>query len=376
MFDLTQFLEIAPVMAVVAAACAVPGVFLLLRRMALVADAISHVLLFGIVAAYLVVRDLSSPWLMAGAVASGVLTVALVEALQRSRLVKEDAAIGLVFPALFSLGTILATMYTRDVHLDADSVLLGHPEFAPFDRIELAGRSVPRAVVVVGGLFVVSLALVGGLFKELKLTTFDPALAAALGFRPGLVHYGLMTLVALTVVAAFDAVGPVLVVAFLVVPPSAAYLLTDRLAVLLGLSVLIAVGGSVAGVAVALQYDTNIAGTSATLLGAVFGLVWLLAPGRGLVAGWLRRWRNQRAFLETMLAIHLFQHEGTPAEGDESRTDGLHRHLGWLPADVTAVVRRAERNGLVISGGGRLKLSDAGRTRAREILNTDRVGSP
>lgn len=373
MLDLNEFLSIAPVMAVVAAACAVPGVFLLLRRMALVADAISHVLLFGIVAAYLVVRDLSSPWLMAGAAASGVLTVALVEALQRTRLVKEDAAIGLVFPALFALGAILATMYTRDVHLDADSVLLGHPELAPLNAVKVAGREVPRAVLVMGGLFLASSVLVGLLFKELKLTTFDPALSAALGFRPGLVHYGLMTAVALIVVAAFDAVGPVLVVAFLVVPPAAAYLLTDRLAMMLGLSVFIAVVGSVAGVAVALVLETNIAGTSATLLGLAFGLVWLFAPGRGLVADWLRRRRQRRTFLETMLAIHLFQHEGTPEEADEARTDGLHRHLGWPPERVAAVVGRAERNGLVVRGGELLKLTPPGRDRAREVLG-ERIG--
>ena len=128
---------------------------------------------------------------------------------------------------------------------------------------------VPVPVVGVVSVAVVSVGLVGLLFKELKLTTFDPALAAALGFRPGVVHYGLMTAVALTVVAAFDAVGPVLVVAFLVVPPAAAYLLTDRLAVMLGLSVLIAVAGAVGGVAIALTLDTNIAGTAACLFGAV-----------------------------------------------------------------------------------------------------------
>jgi manganese/zinc/iron transport system permease protein len=376
MFDTHVFLDIAPVMAVVAAACAVPGVFLLLRRMALVADAISHVLLFGIVAAYLVVRDLSSPWLMVGAAASGVLTVALVEAIQRTKLVKEDAAIGLVFPALFALGAILATMYTRDVHLDADSVLLGNPEFATQDRMRVGRWEVPRAAVVMGGMLLATVVVVGLLFKELKLTTFDPALAAALGFRPGLVHYALMTVVALTVVAAFDAVGPVLVVAFLVVPPSAAYLLTDRLSTMLGLSVLIAVIGSVGGVAVALRFDTNIAGTAATLLGVLFGVVWLFAPGRGLIADRLRRWRQRRAFLETVLAIHLYQHEGTDAEADEAGAGGLHQHLGWPPGRVAEVVGRAGRHGLVVWAGDLLKLTPAGRARAAGVLGDRPAAGP
>ena len=117
--------EVILVLASVGAACAVPGVFLVLRRVALVADAISHVLLFGIVLAYFVTRDLASPWLFFGATASGVLTVALVELLRRSDRVAEDAAIGLVFPALFAIGTLLASMFLRSTHLDVDSVLMG-----------------------------------------------------------------------------------------------------------------------------------------------------------------------------------------------------------------------------------------------------------
>src|SRR5947207_14812531 len=105
--------EIALVLVIVAVACSLPGAFLVLRRMALVSDAISHVLLFGIVLAYFATRDVTSPWLLAGAAATGVLTVALVEALQRTKLVKADATVGLVFPALFALGVLLASIYTR-----------------------------------------------------------------------------------------------------------------------------------------------------------------------------------------------------------------------------------------------------------------------
>ncbi len=354
----------------VAAACAVPGVFLLLRRLVLVGDAISHVLLFGIVIAYFVFRDLDSPWLMVGAAASGVLTVALVELLQRTRLVKEDAAIGLVFPALFAVGTLLASMYFRQTHLDVDAVLLGHAEKVyEMQKVTVGGAYLGRLpTLVMGGLFVVSVGLVSLLYKELKLTTFDAGLAATLGFLPGLLHYGLMTLVSLTTVAAFDAVGPVLVVAFLVMPAATAYLLTDRLSRLLGLSVLFGAGASVVGVKAAFQLDTNIAGTVATTLGLVFGVVFLVAPGRGLVAQVVRRWRQQREFLVTMLAIHLYQHEGTPEEADESLVGGLHRHLYWSPEEVTAVVGRAERAGVVERSGELLRLTATGRERAVEVL--------
>lgn len=360
--------EIALVMATVAAACALPGVFLVLRKMAMTADAIGHVILFGIVVAYLIVRDLASPWLMVGAAASGVLTVALVEVLQRTKLVKEDAAIGLVFPALFSVGTLLASLYLRDTHLDADRVLLGSAELAPLDSVKLFGTRVPRAAVVMSGLFLANLVLVGLFFKELKLATFDPALAATLGFRPGLLHYALMTTVSLTAVAAFDAVGPVMVVAFFVLPTAAGLMLTNRLGILLLLSVAFAVLGSGVGVLAAVRLDTNVAGTSATLLGLAFALVWLLAPGRGLLSQAFRRRRQRRAFHEAMLAIHLLQHEGTPVEPDEARADGLHRHFRWGPAEIARVVDLAETRGLVTRTADLLKLTPAGRTVARETL--------
>jgi manganese/zinc/iron transport system permease protein len=360
--------EIALVLVIVAVACSLPGAFLVLRRVALVSDAISHVLLFGIVLAYFATRDLNSPWLLAGAAATGVLTVALVELLQRTRLVKADAAVGLVFPALFAAGVLLASMFLRNTHLDADAVLLGQPELATEARWVIAGRAV-KPLWVMAGVLALNLGLVVLFFKELKLTTFDPGLAAALGFRPGLLHYGLMTVVSVTAVAAFDAVGPVLVVAFFVVPAAAAFLLTDRLAVLLVLAALIGSAGAWAGTRLAIRLDANIAGTVASVLGVLFGLVFLFAPGRGLLAQVVRRWRQRRAFHETMLAIHLLQHEGTEAEPDEARFDGLHRHLSWSPEQVAAVVRRAGRNGLVTRAGELLKLTDAGRARAREVLD-------
>ena len=154
-------IEIQLLAAVVAAACALPGVFLILRRMALLSDAISHSVLLGIVLAFFVVRDLGSPVLLLGAAAMGVLTVALVEMMHRTRLVREDAAIGLVFPALFSLGVILISRYAGDVHLDLDAVLLGEIAFAPFDRLVVGGRDLgPRGLWVMGSILLLNAAAI------------------------------------------------------------------------------------------------------------------------------------------------------------------------------------------------------------------------
>ncbi len=360
--------ELILVLAVVAAACAVPGVFLVLRRTALVSDAIGHTLILGIVLAYFATRDVDSPWLLVGAALTGLLTVVLVELLQRTRLVQADAAIGLVFPALFALGVVLVSVsHVRSVHLDIDAVLLGQPDLATVPRWRVAGVAVPP-VWVMGAVLAANVGLCGLLFKELKLSTFDPGLAASLGFRPGLVHYGLMAVVSVTAVAAFDAVGPVLVVGFFVVPAATAYLLTDRLAVLIGLACGVGAAGAALGVVAADRLDTNTAGAVAAALGVLFGLAFLFAPGRGQVALLLKRRERRRAFEETMLAVHLYQHEGTPAEADEARRDGLHRHLNWTPARVAVVVERASERGLVVRDGEVLKLTDAGRDRARAVF--------
>ncbi len=365
---LTSQAETTLVVVAVAVACAPPGVFLLLRRMSLVSDAISHVMLFGIVTAYFITRDLDSPWLLIGAALTGVLTVALVEALQRTNLVKADAAIGLVFPALFALGALLVSMFVRNTHLDIDSVLLGSAEWSFRPRWVVAGRPV-KPLAVLAAVAALNAALIAAFYKELKLATFDAGLAAALGFLPGVLHYALMGVVSLTAVAAFDAVGPVLVVAFFIVPAATAYLLTDRLWVLLMMSAAIGAGGAVAGTRLALAQDLNIAGTVGTVLGFVFAVVFVFVPGRGLVAQATRTWNQRRRFHETVLTIHLLQHEGTPAEADEARLDGLYRHLEWLPAQVSAVVRRAERRGLVRREGGLMKLTEGGRAAARGVLN-------
>lgn len=273
----------------VAAACAVPGVFLVLRRLAMLSDAMGHVLLFGIVVAYGVVGSLDSPWLKVGAVLSALLTVVLVEQLERTRLLKEDAALGLVFPALFSAGVLISSMNFRDTHLDVDQVLLGHVEFAgKWDALPMLG------------LLVLNLVLVACFFGVLKLTTFDPTLATMLGFAPVAVHYGLMTISSITVVAAFDAVGPILVGAFVVLPAITARLFVDRLAPMIALAVGMAILGATLGVRLAFAFGTNTAGMAAATCGLLYLLAFLASPKRGLIAVELRRQRLRREWL-TML---------------------------------------------------------------------------
>jgi len=340
-----------------------------LRRMAMMSDAISHSILLGIVLAFFIVESTTSPLLIVGAAAIGVLTVVLVETLQRTGLVKEDAAIGLVFPLLFSIGVILISRYGDNVHLDIDAVLLGELAFAPFDRVEVNGRDLgPLGLWLMGSILIANLLLVWLFFKELKLATFDPALAAALGLAPVAIHYGLMTSVSITAVGAFDAVGSILVVALMIGPPAAAYLLTDDLKRMLILSVALGVLSAISGYWMAHWLDASIAGAMATMVGVVFAAVLVLAPERGLVAKVLRRERHRVEFAQTMLTIHILNHEGTAEATEENRVVGLEEHLRWEPSFTDRIVGLARRRGLVEESAGLLVLTDAGRSRAKAAM--------
>jgi len=362
-------IEIQLIAAVVAAACALPGTFLILRQMAMMSDAISHTVLLGIVLAFFVVQEFGHPLLMVGATIMGILTVSLVEVLNRTRLVKEDAAIGIVFPALFSLAVILISLFARNVHLDTHVIFQGDLVFAPFDRFELFGMDIgPRTLIVMSVIFLLNLLFLVLFYKELKLSTFDSGLAATLGFSPTLLHYALTGMVSITAVGAFDAVGSILVVALMIVPPATAYLLTDRLDMMLWLSVLIGVVGAIAGYWLAHWMDTNIAGAMVTMIGLLFLLVFLFSPERGLLMIMRRRLQQKWEFAEKMLAIHLLHHEGTPEAKYESRVEHLLEHIRWEPGFAEDVVRHAEKKGVIRRYMGNLQLTDEGRELAQKAM--------
>jgi manganese/zinc/iron transport system permease protein len=349
-----------------AIACALVGSFLLLRRMAMLADAISHAILPGLVAGYFVARGPNVLVGALGALASGLLTVTLVEVLLRSGRVKGDAAIGLVFPALFALGTFLVSRFFEDVHLDTDAILYGEIAFAYFDRLIVNGYDIgPQPLYVLGGLVVVNLLFVLAFYKELKLATFDAGFAAATGFSPILLHYLLMTMVSLTTVGAFTAVGAVLVIAFLIVPPATAYLLTDRLPRMIVLAAIVGVVAATSGYALAIWLDASIAGAMAAMAGVWFALAVLFAPQHGVVAQALRRARQRQQFATEMLVVHLAHHEGTAAQALESDVAHLQTELRWNAPFATQVVDRARRVGLIDMRDEQLHLTDQGRQLAQ-----------
>lgn len=452
----------------VAISGAVLGTFLLLRKMAMTSDAISHTVLLGIVVAFLVMvalpgvePDISSPFLIIGAALAGVATVVLTEAIHRSGLVKADAALGLAFPLLFAVAIILISRFTANVHLDTDAVILGEigvvwantnshclenceeVVITPDDpRAETARQCVncqsenigprdpkavfeetcancgtftaaeawqkrlidappvlvfwPRAITVMLVTTLVNLAFVALLYKELKLTTFDTGLAAALGFRPGLVNYALMVLVSVTAVAAFDAVGSVLVVAFFIIPAATAYLLTDRLAVMLLISPVIGGAATAAGYEFSrgnflglfqvrdllavldrlvglggyTEWNTSISASMALMMFVFFLLAWVLSPRYGLVSRALRRRVQRQQFADQMLLGHVFNHQRSAAAHTELAVSTLHEHLNWSPQKTRRVLQRVRLRNFATVENGLIHLTERGEAHVRQFIVT------
>jgi len=299
-----MWFDIYLVAIVVAIACALPGVFLVLRGTTMLTDAITHSVLLGIVLAFFITNDLNSPLLLIGATLVGLVVVWLIEALQNTKLLSNDSAIGVVFPLFFSLGIILITRYAGDVHLDTDVVLMGELAFVPFSRVTLFGLDIgPQALITMIIILLLNLLFIVFFFKELKVTTFDPVFSTVIGISPAIIHYALMGLVSLTAVGAYDAVGSILVVGFMVGPALSAYLLTNDLKKMLYLSVGFAIFNSFVGITIARYLDLSLAGMIAAVTGVTAFLVFLFSP----LKGWVKNridYNKQREAFEKWLSSH------------------------------------------------------------------------
>lgn len=357
-----------------AVACALPGTFLILRRMAMMTDAISHAILPGLVFGYWMAGSANILVGAVGATAAAIVTVTLVEALQRTRRVEGAEAMGIVFPAMFALGTILISRYFAQVHLDTDAILYGNIEFSAFDRLIVSGRDLgPQSLWVMSVLLVLNIGVLTLLYKELKISTFDPALSQSLGFSPTLVHYILMLLLSITTVGAFTAVGAILVVALVIVPAATAYLLTDRLLHMMLGSAIIGALGAIGGFWLAMSVDGSIAGGIVTMLGILFALALLFSPSQGLIAQRRRNARNRDRFAVDLLVMHLATHERTEDEYSESSLGHIGAALHWSPDEALVTIRRAADRGMVVRANGNVVLTEQGRHYVDRLIRIRRL---
>ena len=444
------------------------GTFLLLRGMSLTSDAISHTVLLGIVVAFLVMTgllnqepDLASPWLIIGAALGGVATVVLTEAIYRSGLVKQDAALGLAFPLLFALAVILISRFVQDVHMDEDAVFIGEIGVAWADtnshclgncetvtitlddsRAEISRQCTncreeaisprdegavfvercdncgeyspaqawqagfideepilvfwPKSITVMSLIMLLSIIFVVVFFKELKLSTFDPALAAALGFRPTVMHYSLMVIVSLVAVGAFEAVGSILVIAFFIIPPAAAYLLTDNLSRMLVYSSIMGAAGAYFGYDLARgsffglfqvdsvlallnrlfnlglleEWNSSISASMVLMMFFFFFMCWILSPKYGLVSTMLRRRTQQQSFDNQVVLAHINNHEGTITEQEELEVETLYHHFRWSPRKTKRLVSNLQSRNLVHIQANIVRLTSKGKNRVHTFRET------
>lgn len=269
----------------VAISCGLLGCFLILRKMAMVGDAISHAVLPGIVIAFLVSGSRDSIAMLLGAGIIGILTTVLIEFFHKKGNLQTDASIGVTFTWLFALGVILISVYANEVDLDQDCVLHGEIAYVPLDLwITNSGLILgPRVLYVSGFVFLLILLFITLGYKELYLTTFDPAFATAIGISTVLWHYLLMAAVSLTTVASFESVGAILVVALMIAPPATAYLLTESFPKMLIITAILGIVISIAGYYLAVYLDGSIAGAMSSVAGVLFLLAFLFSPSEGIV---------------------------------------------------------------------------------------------
>lgn len=279
--------------ALVGGSCALVGCFLVLRRQAMMGDAISHAVLPGIVLAFMLTGSRNTLPMLIGAGAFGLFTAFLTGVLERHGKLQPDASLGVTFTWLFALGVILVSAYAGHVDLDAECVLYGEIEYTPLYTWQFGGYDLgPRAAWILGAVALANVLFVGLGYKQLKLCAFDASLATAVGINVALWHYLLMTFVSLTTVAAFESVGAILVVALLIVPANTAYLLTDRLSHMLVIAVLVGIGSSVGGYWLARSIDGSTSAAIAVVAGLLFTCAALFSPRHGIVPRYLRQRRR------------------------------------------------------------------------------------
>lgn len=371
--------------ALCACACAVPGSFLVVRRSSMMADAVSHAVLPGIAAGFFLSGTRDPIWMLLGATGAGLLVAVGSGWLARTARMDTGAALGICFTGMFALGLLLIVRVADTVDLDPSCVLYGAVELAPLDSVKLGwfNADVPRAAIVLAIVAVLN-ALAGVvLWKQLKLSAFDGALAQTLGCRPRLMESIVLAMAAATCVAAFESVGSILVVAMMIIPAATARLWSDRLSgVILGALVIGAIGAVLGhwvatGLAPSLVEggrDASSAGSIAATLGGIFALSMLVSPKRGVLVRLVHRWQlTLRIAREDALGL-LWRLE------EDQR--------GVTPNELRAVLRRAtelpdwlarvaigglRRGGRVKLGASGIELTQLGRSEGTALVRSHRL---
>jgi len=276
----------------VAASCGILGCFLLLKKITMIGDAISHSVLPGIVIAVMLAGSLSSFWVFIGAGIAGFVTVLIIDFLKNKFRVQSDASLGLTFTILFALGVVLISYYAGNVHIDQECVLYGEITFLPLsESLVINGNEVgPKTFYNLLGNFTLIIILVLIFFKEFKVSSFDPGFSSLIGISPKTFQLILLGLVSFTTVASFEAVGSILVVAFLVSSPLAAYQISPTLKIMLIWTLFFGLVSSALGFFLAESINSSISASMAVVSGIIFAVIFIT---KGLISrNWNPFWQK------------------------------------------------------------------------------------
>lgn len=367
-FELPLELETLIIAVLVSVSCSIIGSFIVSKKLSMVSDGISHAILLGIVLSFLIVKDLDSPFLLFGAIVSGVFLVVLTELLKYTKLVSQDTALGIVFPFFFSLGVLLISRYANRVHLDIDAVILGELAFAPFNRFEFLGYDWgSKSLVYLSFILLLNLVVLLLFFKELFLVCFDENFAQILKLKPKILSYLLILTLSITTVGAFEAAGSILVVALLVVPPTTAIMMTQSVKKIIALAISISILSSIAGFYLAIYFDLIISGMITSLLGIFFFTVLMFNSNNGFFN---RLFQKRKIYNENnlaMLLVHLSQHLNTAQEVEECHKNKVAKNLFWDANYTKKLIKNGIQKKLLYNKNNILNLTDNGEKRAKEI---------
>ena len=327
-------------------ACAVLGVFLVLRRLSMVSDAISHSVLLGIVIGYFVTKDIGSVLLIIGASLFGVLTTVCIELLIKSKRVTEDASVGIIFPLFFSIAVILITRYARNVHLDTEMVLIGEIILAPLHRINFLGLSLPKALVQMFFVLLINTVFIAVFFRKLKISSFDPVYAGVAGIAGAGLYYVFMALVSFTAVSAFESVGAILTISFFISPAASAYLISKDLKITIFLAAVYAVVNSCIGYFLAVKFNVSMSGMCALVSGLTFMITIAVYPG-GIITKMIRYIKNKNRFSRELLILHIDNHTGKKNALGELGYSTIREHIAWSDRKLKYVLDKLIKKGYV-----------------------------
>lgn len=327
--------------------CSIVGVFLVIRKMSMMTDAISHTILLGIVIAYIFVKDLQSPLLFIGATTMGLVTVYLIELLVKTRKINEDAATGVTFPLLFSIAVILISLDFRDVHLDIDAVILGKLEFSALNKLIIGNFILgPKNLWVMSIILLINLFFIITFYKELKIVSFDSALASILGISPIIIHYVLMSLVSITAVSAFEAVGSILVISMMIGPTMTSLLISKNLCHTIIYSVIFASLNCIMGYSVAFILDVRISSVISIMTLITFLVVFIFAP-KGMIKTIINKRIQRNDFNLMTFLTHIHNHQNTQNALNEISIENAQIELNWNKNFFDKFYKKAYKLGLI-----------------------------